>query len=804
VATTQYDVYIAGVIRLAKTMLIKSEAVCDAINNNLAVLFAASNGDARYAVNGNNPSTWKYYLNLAGQYHSSDTVMTVISQDTLQTINFTPANLLLNTATAAAYVSGSKYYNDLVARYPTQELLIRGVLNPTPTAVSTAAPDGTVVWYDPTLVESNEMDLINDINRWVRNYLNRWNIKAYADVDDLYTAGLLGVMYTTLPSIILGLRLKYCHTYQTHSFHITQFLASNGKLDQFVASLTKPQMLWLYRNIQYIQRNPGANATFQSLIANILTARALPLSNWTMRHDLTNTQTTLFPVVEFQRGQLNLALADGGVQTRDVQQMLAAESPLAKDNDVSPDTVANMTDTMTYSLSDNLATKVLESSVLDLTDAAPYTLSDCLLNHWVYFAAINKYAAVVQVPNPKTGDTYTLSMSDAFVVYMYAFMVSKGLTMDTIPFVWANKVRKLVTPQPAEIMKLIDMSVVDASDLNAMYYDQNQNSVLPAIARTYISISAFNKAIRDIHTAELYQHALFSTQGHLWKRAYMETATLYLYTDYKCDLGAGQDYPTWFTTRGLDVPTLTTAQLAQLATSILVNATGADLVLVESLGDLLAASLKLMTQLSSYAVQYIGSINASPIKVIERASIRLGDINAVGDDVSMVVIPQGELFDFQGSGVNDFTGVTISDVSILGQEAVGAALFTMDLSVGLGGDIKSVGTDTVPVPIVGVMTVTDNLDYSLIPNLNTQTPAYQSLGLKSLPEAFGNLSLNLYPLTPDDQQTLRDRYVAWLEINGTPIGNLSEVLLDTTLPILATPLITLGIALPNRVLPPFI
>lgn len=775
-ANTQYELYIANVLSLARTMMVKCSSVADAINADMVQRFDASGGDIRYLVNESYPQGWKYYMNIAGQYHPADTPMTVISQDTLQTIYFTIENLQENTATALAYAPGGRYYKDLVNRYPAQELLIRGILNPVPMAVSIPAEEGTVLWYDPTLVESNEFDLIPRIQSWIQDYLRRWNVAAYGRVDDLYTAAILGVMYNALALTILRLRLEYCHTYQTHSFHITQFLASHGRLDEFVSSLNKEQMLWLYRNVRYIQRNPGSQATFQSLIDHLLTNRGIPLSDWTMRHDLTQTQETLRNVPIFERSHLNLGFAEAGVETRGVRDMLIAELNLAKDNNALPETVSEVTQLMAQSLSDNLNTKVLESSMLDLRDAAPYTLSDCLLNHWMYFAASGRYTAVITVDNPNTGDPYTLSVADAFVVYIYAYLTSRNLECTHIPMLWANKVRKVVTPSKAEIRRFVDMSVLDEEDISAIF------TKLPPIARSYISITSFNTACRAIHAAETYQHALFSTQGHLWKRAYLEAATLYLYDDVQCSFGAGQEYTAWFNARGLDVPTLNGEQLAKLADAILVTATGQNLAVVESISDLQSAMLRLMARLSSYSVQFIGTVNDSPIKVMERASIRLGDTAVEGSGDDRITIPTGELEDFSGDGGNLFKDVTIGDVSVYQFHCTASAKIDTDVHVRPVGGAVVEALNRLVIPMVGLQCVKDGLRFDIQPGLSTTVDQYRPLGLHSLPEAFTDTTLSFYQLDDTDRTALHNRYLNWLVENGTPIGNLSDLILVDTLP----------------------
>jgi hypothetical protein len=776
VGQAQYDVYITNVLSLAKSMVIKSELQAQAINNYLSTQYTAT-GDSVYEVNDADPTTWKYYLNLSGQYHPSDTMMTVISQDSLQTIDFTVANLQINTATAAAYAVGGRYYNDLVAAYPTQSQLIRGILNPVDITTAIAADDGSVLWMDPTLVESNEMNLQLEITRWAQYWFRRWNVPAYANVDDLYVAAMLGVMYANLPHTILRIRQKNAPTYMAHSFHLGEYLETNGGLNQYQSSMTKAQMLWLRRNLRYILRNPGKQSTFDSLVENILTARGIPLSSWTMRHDTTNTQSTLVNNPVFVRNNVNDIISEAGIDEMTVAGMLQLEQPMARDNADDTDTITDVTNTLAWSLDDNLATKVLQSSMLDTTDATPYKLSDCLLNHWLYFGSLGIYTAITTVQDPVTGDYYNFTPTDAFIVYMYCFQVGQGLPpLETIPMLWANKVRKIPTPPPSEIQQFLT-DAVDSEDLAAVYLNQ------PSIANTYVSIDAFNAAVNAIHDGELFQHALFSTQGHLWTRAEMEFATLYLWTDYQCDLGAGQNYAEWFSSRNLDIPSLSVEQMNTLANNIVMTATGANNSTVETLADLQAAMLGIMQQLSSYTVQYIATINTSPLIVLERPSIRLGDVTADADESVDVTIPQGQLMDAAASGEETFKRTTISDVSRYQHHVSGEATFDMHLNVRLEGKVKNTVVTLVPMLNVGIQGVTDNLDWTVPTGLDTNLNQYQPISYQSLPEIFTSLALPFYtPLNTQDQQVMLDRYYAYIDQNGTPAGLLSWFISVTQLP----------------------
>lgn len=147
-SSAYYRIFVSQVMTLAKTMVVKSEVAAETINRELQSFGESLSSD---------PHTWKYYMNLAGLYHPTDTVMTVTSMDTLEEIEFTRDNLKIFRATASAYAYGSRYYRDLVARYPTQETLILGILNPIDINKALGAQDGDILYYDTTLVESQKL-----------------------------------------------------------------------------------------------------------------------------------------------------------------------------------------------------------------------------------------------------------------------------------------------------------------------------------------------------------------------------------------------------------------------------------------------------------------------------------------------------------------------------------------------------------------------------------------------------------------------------------------------------------------------
>lgn len=614
----QYDIYRRKVLDLARTLVVKSSASADAINRELNALGRT--------VNENDPTSWKYYLHLAGEYHWTDTDMTIKSLDTLEEIPFTKDNLIHHLATTREYRQFGSYYQALVDRYPEQEDLIKGILNPVDMATAIAAEDGQILYYNPDLVESNEENLIPKLERWCKVFSRRWMVRAYSLVDELYVPSHLGKMYMLIPAVVMNIRLGNCHTNYAHSFHIREYLASHQKLDWAVDYMTKKQMLWLYREIGYIERNAGKQATFQSLVKNIMTERNLPLAAWSMRHSLEAMPDELTPRVEFERSSLNLDLSGAGVETRSVVEMLDAEEVVSRGNSRVHDDVAPVIrEQMEFSPNDKLQTKVLESAVLDMTDASIYTLADTLLNHWLYLAFTGRYTAVLTVDNPRTGAPLVLSVLESFIVYLYVFGKSMGLQMTNLPVITANNVRRLETPARAELEGLVDAKLRNSAVFDAIY--QNISPI-----GNYISTEAFYRDAHKIHMGLLAHRWIWATREHKDERGMVEGAAMHLYHTHSCDLGSSVNYEQWFADRGLDMPLMSDLECALLADTLVTHATGTNLNMTTSLREIQRAMLRIMSTLSSYSVQYLQSINTQPIVVTDWPMPRIGDITGSGGD----------------------------------------------------------------------------------------------------------------------------------------------------------------------------
>ena len=620
-SSNNYQIYINKTLQLAETIVIKSSYTAKALNDWVF-------GSSGYTIPvGPDPTTWKYYRNLAGEYHSIDKVMTVVSMDTLETIEFTKANLLIHLATARAYQYGTRKYTELVAAYPDQEQLILGILYPADIQFAIKAKDGQILSYPPGLVEENEYTLIEKLQTWIDHYKQRWYIPGFDYVDELYGATMLGQMHLLLFQCILTKRKAACNTNEAHSFWVRQYLGSHGYLDAYVDAMTTKQALFFYRNIAYIERHAGRNETFDTLLEHIMTERFIPLAEYSMKHDVTDQIENLYPEVIFRQRQLNLGIALAKDNKTSIAELLVKEKPLALSNGVDLEDVGlQVRELMENSPSNVVATKALQSTMIDDTNSSPWILSEALFNHWLYLSSLDLYVAYVNIVNPKSGERIPLTAKEAFILSMYVYGKTLGVTFDTIPLAYASRVQRI--PNVAigapvsvdDIYSIVDHALIERSVAVQALSQQPRITKLLSIDAFYNLSSAINDAVQ-------MQRRLIAVQQHYERRGMVQAMVTRIYSDHILELEPqGTSYASWLSARNIDLSALNHDDFDLLYKSIVEQATGASLHTQLTIRELQQSMANMFTQLSSYGIQIIAEINDANIRKTDWPGVRPGDV----------------------------------------------------------------------------------------------------------------------------------------------------------------------------------
>lgn len=641
-ANNYYQLYMDSVFSLAYTISVKFEQAADAINNKVMMEHGFS------AVDKYDPASWRYYQNISGSYHFTNSNIQITSLDTLTDIAFTKANLALHPATKEAYGYGSIYYNELINKYPDDELLIRGILYPCDINTAINAVDGTILAYPSYLVEFNEYHFIEKLQDWIYDYLNRWVNKQYEIAHDLYVPMYMSQFYMHLIPAIINIRLQACKTPEAHSYHVRQYLASNLMLDEYLGHLTKEQALFFYRNIDYIKANAGKQEVFDWLVENVMTKRGLPIYGFDAKHDVSmivasednNYTESDRPTALFRRTPINYPTVDPKRNIYSTQEILDKINDQAVGN---PEyhlyESVNIEQSLTDYKSNNINTKLLESTITDYSQAVPYPLSDTLLNEWFNMSFTNRYTAFVTIEFPITKEETTLSVKDAFTLFVYCALKVRGIDTSVTTKIVASRVYKQIPPTLQWLTDYFEDSTLTQAQLEGVF------DYAPSTAAVG-SINGFYNRALDIFNLNLQHYYAESKLEHYITTGELKVANTQLFEDRVYNvLPAGVDYEAWLASFSYDFSEYTTTDYMDLAAAIYGRATGSEANKKIGIKEIQKAMVNLFLKLSSYSIQVIDNADSSPLYLISDTGVKLGDVDGMDHQSILVEVPRVTVID---------------------------------------------------------------------------------------------------------------------------------------------------------------
>lgn len=591
-----YQIYRDAAIALAKSIVVKCGAVAEAINQELLLRGHQILDD---------PSTWKYYRNLAGEYHHTDTPMRIISVDTLTEITFNKENLRIHRATFREYQLGEPLHDQLVRRYPDQIPLIRGILNPVDINTAIEAEDGELLGWESTLVEPNEESLMQDVQAWVKQFFARWYNPQYAITDDLSVPAFLGLLYLNLPNTIQTLRFQRTRTDEVHSFHVREYLASNGALDRYLPYLNNRQRMWLYRNLKYLQANVGQQRIFDAVVKNILLDRRFPLHSYELMQNYSGLPEEIYSTVDGVKRPIGGTYIEPEYQANSIYTILERQNSIARDNPrVLHEADREINRQVSHDHFSRLPTKVLESEMIDRSSASVRSIEHVKINQWLYLASHHRYTTYISVPHPGTGEIMSLDVKEAFIVAVYCFYRMLELDIpDTIPRLIAYDVLRTPLPTYDELVEIIDPDVVPEGMVQAI-----MDRVTPI--GHWLTVDEFHEGCLRLHREYIDLWELHAFQTRMLQEGYAHQLVQRHFMHVKCSLVDRLiSFEQWFTDYGYGIEHLTNLELEQLFLDTVAAATGANLTNTQSLSEIHKALLSLTNQLTSYTTQFISTIN---------------------------------------------------------------------------------------------------------------------------------------------------------------------------------------------------
>lgn len=652
-----YQLYTDSIMELAGSLVIKSHMAALAINSWVDI---ATNE----VYDLHDLKTWKYYKNISGQYFGSDTVMTVTSIDSLETIVFSKENLQFHAATKKAYEFGSTYYKELVDLYPEQEQLIRGILYPADIDEAVLAPEGAILSYPASLVEPTEPSTIPKLQEFIYGYYKRWENNQYDNTDNLYRTAFLAVLYAFLPSAIENIRKQACLTYEAHSYHVKQYLASHSQLDKYLPYMTRKQAMFFYHNLSMIEKNNGKQEIFDKLLEKVFTDRQLPLGHFSLRHSTEAMPESLVPVVVFDKQPLNTEKNIDSIDQYTLSQVLDIEDVIVPNNVNYREEQQRLSAVLTANThTPNLPTKLLQSTVVDYSGSEHFKLSDIALNHWLYLTQLNLYGAFVTVTIPSSGAKYTLSAKDAFSFYAYALCKGFGLEINKLPVVTANRVQRLPMTPLASLREVCLPQFVPDEWLTGII------GTMPAAVRM-ISVDSFRTHVENLFVAANEQYARVVFEEKMTARGQKEAAACRLWQTNNYYLGdyPNQNYQSWFEERNIILDELSREQYTELAGLIFSEAVGENLASVITLKDIQRAMANIFLDLSSYSIQIGLNINSGPMLDVCFPAIRTDDPDTSTEGALYYIIPTALPVDVKITSEHDVEWDIVKDTEFTAQQ----------------------------------------------------------------------------------------------------------------------------------------
>jgi len=252
--------YINSTINFTTSLIFKFEMHRSYINNLWYKL---------YNYTPTTPYEEKYYLNLAGMKAPYDPPVYIYIPAIKNYTEFNKEVLDTYPDIRDALLSRGDEYKQLINDNLYMATYINGVLNPIDIDTAINAEDGDLLHYDSSFFSPNELDIIPEIENFVKKILYTYNVKDYT-VDEFYVHGLTSLIYNNLPSYILTSRIKNILTYKADRFNILSHITSYGGLtEDNYDFLNLSSLIWLYGNTNYIKTNLGKNEILDSILTHI-------------------------------------------------------------------------------------------------------------------------------------------------------------------------------------------------------------------------------------------------------------------------------------------------------------------------------------------------------------------------------------------------------------------------------------------------------------------------------------------------------------------------------------------------------
>lgn len=446
--------YLPELHNLVRSILIKSSHQAIMINKHIIKTYGSN------AVV-DDITTWRYYLNLNGQYHTTNELMEiyVLELNEIKPLTKELLDTYSKTKDDLATYTGS--FINLVKLYPTNELLIRGMIKPIDIETAYNTEDGHILQYSNLYIEDNEIEVINKLSKYTESIYYRWFNEMYIEVSNYYVATFLTFLYSTLSIKIDSIRLENIHTHRVAKHHIDLFFQSNLNID--TTYMNPKSKLWLYQNLRTAMINVGKDETLEQIIDNVLTPNGVGVGKLLLKKakpDLITENLLIHnkPSVDTDRVTQLIVEPKNDLYYSDgltVSEIISMEVDNGYIHDSVYDDINNLVEVVTDKLRNNNEinsdTKVIHLLGKESRDILPFPRVNMVLDNLFYMSlnSVNDYTITYLDEN--TNNTYTITFNQAIRLLGY-YLLSLGGINSTSFTIASNAIIKKDYIDTVELM----------------------------------------------------------------------------------------------------------------------------------------------------------------------------------------------------------------------------------------------------------------------------------------------------------------------------------------------------------------
>jgi len=418
-----FEEYHQSIVNLTNTLVIKIAALPVAINQNLAMYHGIQEP--------NHKSEWKYYLNLSGQKHSTNSDVKIKLRENGIEESLSVELLRVYRNTRKELLKNSIYYKELINKYPQDIPFIHGCMLPVDIDRAISAEDGTILTYNPLFLLDRELYLIKELQTHIKNVLARWNVKEYTVVDNLYVPSLLAVLYASIPNKIHNIRLTKIKTAEVHPFHMEHHLRSNMDIWTDASALNKGSLYWLYYNIDMLLRHVGKEETLHRVLDKIFDSNGIGVGEFIVKCTaptvlLNSTDIYTSSIITNEPVLVTSSLNDsyipynGSLYSLDEIINIEVQETIKPDSDENKKLIKKLVDNEKDILIENTfvdqKTKVLDVKAHELMLLHTEDPVLFIIDTWLYNIATGRYNTRISFLDSNTNIVYTYTPTQAFLI----------------------------------------------------------------------------------------------------------------------------------------------------------------------------------------------------------------------------------------------------------------------------------------------------------------------------------------------------------------------------------------------------